>query len=174
MVIIDDLENIEFQNLASKDHLTGLYNRSKLDEKLEYQLKNVKRTNRVFGLILVDIDFFKFVNDEHGHQVGDEVLCEFASLLTRTLREIDFIGRWGGEEFLIIVEDATQDSLQSFAEKLRESVALNIFPVIIHKTASFGITLYQEQDTPSSLIARVDAALYEAKHQERNRVYFLS
>lgn len=171
-------EEIEYKNkqlreLASKDHLTGLYNRSKLDETLEYQLKHSKRSNTPFGLILIDIDFFKSVNDEYGHQAGDTILCEFSSLLTRYSRESDVVGRWGGEEFLIIVEDTDEKSIVVFAEKLRKMIELYHFSIVKHKTASFGATIYHPEDKPNSIVSRVDAALYEAKNTGRNKVYFL-
>jgi polar amino acid transport system substrate-binding protein len=148
-------EEIEFKNkqlreLASKDHLTGLYNRSKLDETLEYQFKHSKRSNTPFGLILIDIDFFKSVNDEHGHQAGDTILCEFSSLLTRYSRECDVVGRWGGEEFLIIVEDTDEKSIVVFAEKLRKTIELYQFSIVKHKTSSFGATIYHSEDKPNT------------------------
>lgn len=168
-----EYKNKQLRELASKDHLTGLYNRSKLDETLEYQLKHSKRSNTPFGLILIDIDFFKSVNDEHGHQAGDTILCEFSSLLTRYSRECDVVGRWGGEEFLIIVEDTDEKSIVVFAEKLRKTIELYQFSIVKHKTASFGATIYHPEDKPNSIVSRVDAALYEAKKSGRNKVYFL-
>ena len=163
-------KNEQLKDVASKDYLTGLYNRIKLDEVLKYQFNYSKRYDNIFGIILVDIDFFKDVNDVYGHQVGDTILCEFAYLLQDGSRETDTVARWGGEEFLIVVENITKESILLLAKKLRTSVETNKFTQINQKTASFGVTVYQENDTTASLISRADKALYEAKQSGRNKV----
>ena len=171
----EELENKNelLEKLAVTDTLTGLYNRSKLDEVLKYEFKRSKRYNSIFGVILIDIDFFKKVNDTHGHQVGDTVLCEFANLLQKTSRESDTVGRWGGEEFLIIVENIDQDGIVILAEKMRTMIDTFNFSVVKHKTASFGVSIYQTNDEVNTIIARADEALYKAKNGGRNRVEFL-
>lgn len=167
------LANEMLKKLASKDYLTGLHNRLKLDEALDYQLKHANRYGNIFGIIMIDIDFFKQVNDEHGHQAGDTILCEFADLLTKNSRETDIVGRWGGEEFLVIAENVNKDSLSVLAEKLRASIEKNAFPIIKKMTASFGTTMYQSDDKMHKLVARADEALYQAKKSGRNCVKFL-
>lgn len=164
--------NEQLKDVASKDYLTGLYNRIKLDEVLQYQFNYSKRYGNIFGIILIDIDFFKDVNDEYGHQVGDSVLCEFAELLRAGSRETDTVSRWGGEEFLIVVENIAKESILLLAEKLRTRIEMYRFSKVNHKTASFGVAVYTEDDTISTLVARVDQALYEAKNGGRNRVVF--
>jgi diguanylate cyclase (GGDEF)-like protein len=166
-------KNRQLEELVVRDHLTGLYNRTKLDEVLEYVYKRSKRYNTVFGVIMIDIDFFKKVNDTHGHQVGDTVLCEFANLLEENSRETDTVGRWGGEEFLIIVENIDKDAILKLAEKLRANVDAYEFSIVKHKTASFGVTIYRSEDEINKIVARADIALYKAKHNGRNRVEFL-
>ena len=166
-------KNRQLEELLVRDHLTGLYNRTKLDEVLEYEFKRSKRYNSVFGVIMIDIDFFKKVNDTHGHQAGDTVLIEFAKLLEENSRETDTVGRWGGEEFLIIVENIDQDSILMLAEKLRASIDAYEFSIVKHKTASFGVTIYRSEDEINKIVARADIALYKAKHNGRNRVEFL-
>lgn len=166
-------KNIQLKELASKDHLTGLYNRSKLDESLEYKTRYANRYGNSFGVIMIDIDFFKDVNDDYGHQVGDKILCEFSNLLTTYSRETDIIGRWGGEEFLIIAENIDQKNLIKLAQKLKNSVEKYIFSVVLHKTASFGCSVYNKKEKINQLIARADKALYSAKEKGRNRVEFL-
>jgi len=171
-------KEIEYTNgklkvLASTDYLTGLYNRSKLDEILESNFKRSKRHNCHFGLILIDIDLFKDVNDTYGHQVGDDILCEISNIFLHSSRETDVVGRWGGEEFLIIVENTNKKSLITFSEKLRRNVEKNTFSVVNNKTISLGVTLYSKGDTISDLISRVDSALYTSKHNGRNMVSYL-
>ena len=166
-------KNTQLEELVVRDHLTGLYNRTKLDEVLDHEVKRSKRYNTVFGVIMIDIDFFKKVNDTHGHQVGDTVLCEFASLIEENSRETDIVGRWGGEEFLIIVENIDKDAILKLAEKLRTYVDEYKFSIVKHKTASFGVSIYQTEDEINKIVARADIALYKAKHNGRNRVEFL-
>ncbi len=163
-------KNRQLEELVVRDRLTGLYNRTKLDEVLEYEFNRSKRYNTVFGVIMVDIDFFKKVNDTHGHQAGDTVLCEFANLLQDNSRETDTVGRWGGEEFLIVVENINKDAILMLAEKLRVSVDEYEFSIVKHKTASFGVSIYQTGDEINKIIARADLALYKAKSAGRNRV----
>ena len=166
-------KNKQLEVLATKDYLTGLYNRSKIDEALEYNIKRAKRYNDIFGVILIDIDYFKLVNDKHGHQVGDIVLQEFSTLLVQSSRETDTVGRWGGEEFLIIIENIDKESIINLAEKLRRTIELYEFSVIESNTASFGVSIYNPQDEINTLISRADTALYKAKNEGRNRVEFL-
>lgn len=166
-------KNRQLEELVVRDHLTGLYNRTKLDQVLDYEFNRAKRYETVFGVILVDIDFFKMVNDTHGHQVGDEVLCEFSTLLQNNSRDTDTVGRWGGEEFLIIVEDTNEDAIIKLAEKLRTSIMAYEFSVVKKKTASFGLSIYKTGDEINAIIARADEALYKAKKNGRNRVEFL-
>ena len=165
-------KNEQLKDLAAKDYLTGLYNRSKLDEALEFQIKHAKRYATTFGIIILDIDYFKVVNDKYGHQIGDSVLCEFSDLLLESSRETDMVGRWGGEEFLIIVENVNKENILKLAEKLRELVESHNFAVVKQKTASFGVTIYHENDKINELVTRADEALYEAKNSGRNLVKF--
>ena len=166
-------KNEQLRILASKDYLTELYNRSKLDEVINYQLKRAKRYENGFGLILLDIDFFKLVNDTHGHQVGDKVLCEFSTILSTFSRETDTIGRWGGEEFLLIIENVDKIAIVQLAEKLRAKIENNIFSVVNNATASLGVTIYCPDDSMNDMIKRVDNALYNSKNNGRNRVSYL-
>ena len=166
-------KNEQLKDAVSKDYLTGLYNRIKSDKVLEYQLNYAKRYNNLFGIILIDIDFFKDVNDTYGHQVGDKVLCEFADILQNSSRETDTVARWGGEEFLIIAKNITKESVLALAEKLRVNIESHKFAKINHKTASFGVSIYNENDTINKIISRVDEALYKSKHEGRNRVSFM-
>lgn len=163
-------KNKLLKELSIRDHLTQLYNRNKLDSVLAHEANVANRYGNSFGVIMIDIDFFKSVNDIYGHQMGDSVLREFTDILQSSSRKTDIIGRWGGEEFLIICCEANLDGTLTFAEKLKEKVAS--FPFIIgeQKTASFGVSTYKKNESIQSLIKRADDALYEAKKKGRNRV----
>ena len=159
--------------LAITDSLTGLYNRVKLDDAIQEELNKADRLGHPLGIVLLDIDYFKSVNDLHGHQVGDQVLIAMASLLKSSIRKTDTLGRWGGEEFLILCPGTDSGGLVKFTEMLRKNIDHHEFPVVTHKTASFGATLYQRGDTISLMIDRADKALYQAKANGRNRTEFL-
>ncbi|MET0085451.1 MAG: diguanylate cyclase [Sedimenticola sp.] len=163
-------KNRELEQLSVTDRLTGLFNRRKLDESLEFEMKRTRRSRHQFGLILLDIDHFKSVNDTFGHQVGDQVLVDIANILLAQTRSIDYVGRWGGEEFLIISPRADKDGLKILAEKLRREIEEHSFPEVGHKSASFGVAMYNYGDTIASVIAQADTALYQAKNSGRNRV----
>ncbi|WP_324172798.1 diguanylate cyclase [Sulfurimonas sp.] len=158
------------EKLSKKDKLTNLYNRSKLDEVLQYEYEAAKRYDKNLSLIFIDIDYFKLVNDSCGHLVGDEVLVQFANLLKNNLRKSDLIGRWGGEEFIIICSNSNILDATQLAEKLRILIENFNFNMVKKKTASFGVTAYRKGDSIKSLLNRVDRALYMAKKLGRNRV----
>lgn len=162
--------NRELERLAVTDRLTGLFNRVKLDEAFEANVQRSKRFKQPFSVILLDIDHFKAVNDNHGHQAGDKVLVEVARLLRDNVRETDIAGRWGGEEFLVICEQTDAAGVVQAAENLRLKFQNHRFPVVPHKTASLGVTTYRDGDSVNDLVARADEALYQAKNNGRNRV----
>jgi len=163
-------KNRELERLATFDQLTGLVNRAKLDEVLRAELIRSNRYGNSLGLILVDIDHFKAVNDTHGHQVGDQVLQLFAEQLKNGVRDADVPGRWGGEEFLIICPESDQHGVMTLAQSLRERVQAHEVEGVGKKTASFGVTVFEKEDTIETLISRADKALYLAKAAGRDRV----
>lgn len=165
-------KNLALERLSVTDKLTGLFNRLKLDQILDQQLTRSQRYHTSFALILLDIDKFKAVNDLFGHQAGDQVLVAIAQILQQTSRASDIVGRWGGEEFLIVAPETEKQGALVLAEKLRQTVAQYDFPVVGHKTASFGVTVYCHGDSVGAMMARVDAALYRAKDNGRDRVEF--
>lgn len=162
--------NRKLEKLSITDRLTGLYNRLKLDEVLESEIARAPRSGQLFSVILIDIDHFKLVNDRHGHQTGDHVLVDVAKLLRTGTRATDFIGRWGGEEFLIVCPHTDTIGASRLAENLRQTIQDHHFPVVEHKTASFGVASYRQNDTVTEIVSRADAALYAAKEAGRNRV----
>ena len=163
-------ENKKLQRYATTDSLTQLPNRFQIDEILKLEDKSFQRYKDSFSVILVDIDFFKKVNDIYGHNVGDMVLIEFANILKRHTRSSDIVGRWGGEEFLIICPKTNLEGAVLHAELLRSAVEKHTFEKVAKQTASFGVAEYTEGDILESLFIRVDKALYEAKRNGRNQV----
>jgi len=164
------LKNEELQCLAQTDRLTGLYNRVKLDETLSIECQRVQRYGHGVAVLLLDVDHFKKVNDVHGHQAGDSVLVALARLLREHTRTVDVVGRWGGEEFLVVAPGTDLEGARELADKLLRHIGSHVFPVVGRCTASFGGAICQPGETPSSLLGRADQALYRAKALGRNRV----
>lgn len=158
------------EKIAVTDRLTGLYNRTKLDEVFASELARVERCGESVAIILADIDQFKSVNDTYGHQVGDSVLGEFAAILRKWTRETDTTGRWGGEEFLVICSHVDLHGARILAERIRAAVAGHSFLVVGQRTCSFGVASYRPGDTAETMVKRADEALYEAKQNGRDRV----
>lgn len=162
--------NRELARLSVTDRLTGIYNRMKLDEALAAEIQRCRRYDQALAIVLLDIDHFKRINDTYGHQAGDRALIDIARLLSEGSRETDVVGRWGGEEFMIVLPHTDLAGAGRLAEKMRTTIAAHEFSGIGQQTASFGVAAYRIDDQPNDLVARADAALYEAKHAGRNRV----
>ena len=163
--------------LAVIDELTGLYNRRYFERHLSLMLAKAREQDRDMAVMLLDMDFFKAVNDTHGHDVGDAVLREFAMRLRRNIRGVDLACRFGGEEFVVLMPDTEFRQAQGVAERVRMAVAERDFDVGtargLELTVSVGVALNESAfDTPESLLKRADVALYRAKHEGRNRVVF--
>lgn len=159
--------------ISIKDDLTGMHNRRYFNERLGDELERVNRYPKTpLSLIMLDIDFFKQVNDTHGHQFGDSVLIWFAGFLSATLRKSDVVARYGGEEFAILLINTDQDQALEVAEDLRQQIeSLSRAATGTAITASFGVATFGEKATSiDSLIGKADKALYAAKAQGRNRV----
>lgn len=139
---------------------------------LEDEINRVQRYQTALSLIILDIDYFKSVNDTFGHQVGDSVLIEMSNILQENLRNTDLLGRWGGEEFLIICPHTDINGTKELAEHLRLKIEKYDFKVIGHKTSSFGVTSFKAGDTIESLLKRADDNLYKAKENGRNQVVY--
>lgn len=163
-------EKSVLQKLSSRDSLTGLFNRFKLEESFEYEQKQSRRYNTELSIILMDIDDFKSVNDTYGHNVGDIFLKEIAEILKKSFRDVDTVGRWGGEEFLILLPKTNLADSQQIAEEVRKKIELYPFREIGNKTASFGVATLSNNESLSNLLNRADKALYLAKENGRNRV----
>lgn len=158
------------RQLATTDPLTGIANRRQLDATLDFELKRAERYRSPLALVLFDIDHFKAVNDRHGHQAGDRVLTDLATLVSGNVRASDLFARWGGEEFAILAPNCELAIAQQLAEKLRTLIEGFSFPVVGKVTCSFGITAFHPGESIKDLVGRTDQALYLAKSSGRNRV----
>lgn len=160
---------------ASHDPLTGLYNRRTIVSLLEREAARCVREGTELSVILVDIDRFKSINDTYGHAAGDQVLLETAGRMQSALRAHDFLGRYGGEEFLVVLPSCGLKDSQEVAERLRESVArspISVDDITVKVTASFGATSAGFAENTGAMLQRADVALYEAKNGGRNMVKF--
>jgi len=164
-----DLE-ARLNELATTDELTGLFNRRHATEVLRLEIDKTRRTGGSLGLILLDIDHFKQVNDRYGHDAGDKVLADVAALLRSRLRKTDFAARWGGEEFAIIMPATDREGGRKFAAELLERMQEIRTPDDNGVSASFGVVDYRGDESPSELVKRADRLMYKAKHEGRARV----
>lgn len=168
-------DNEKLNELAITDNLTSIYNRRFIDNILNQRfLELEKNSNKELSIIFIDIDDFKQINDKEGHLTGDQILIEFAQKLKALIRANDILGRWGGEEFIIISDRTDLEAAKSIAEKLRQGIEDTKFTKIGKLTASFGISSYEENDSVNNLIQKADYSLYKAKEDGKNRVCFIN
>jgi len=159
--------------LANHDILTNIYNRQYFNEIVSLNIFNAMQSKQTSTLLMLDIDFFKRVNDNFGHQVGDDVLVQFSHIISSNIRTRDIFARWGGEEFVLLLMDTTQDAGFKVANSLREKIQKENFKIANTITCSIGLSEYIENDSIDSWLARVDEALYKAKNSGRNKVEVL-
>ncbi len=160
----------EFETRANYDALTHIFNRRRFLELLEHGISSAKRLNHELSIVFFDIDHFKKINDTYGHNTGDDVLRALASLVSATIRRTDIFARWGGEEFLVLLESTSIENAARMAEKLRKAIMEYEFPEVKQVTCSFGVTAYLPGEKGDTFISRADSALYRAKESGRNRV----
>mgnify|MGYP003920163267 CR=1 FL=1 len=159
-------KNLEY--LSFHDDLTALYNRHYFMSTLKTQFARLSREQSNSVIMMIDLDFFKKINDQHGHMTGDKVLKEFAAVLTAALRAGDIAARWGGEEFIVLLPEATKTQSLSFATRLMKAVEQQSFEADIQLTISIGMSQHKMDDSIESWIERADTALYQAKNEGRN------
>jgi diguanylate cyclase (GGDEF)-like protein len=163
----------ELHRLTEVDPLTGLLNRRGMIDRFDKEISRYTRQAGSLGLLLLDLDHFKHVNDTHGHAVGDLALCATANILQSTKRNYDHAGRWGGEEFLLLLPDCTEDDLLSIAERIRLSIQALKIDTGYNKlsfTVSIGAHYSSTPQTMHAMLHQVDKALYAAKNAGRNCV----
>jgi len=164
---ITDKKMVEY--LSITDNLTKIYNRRKIEYLLDYSIKQLPRDNNSLSVLLIDIDDFKLVNDTHGHEVGDDVLEKFSKIIKDSVRQNDLFGRWGGEEFVVVLPLTNQEGAFIVAEKIRTTLAQYKFPVVGIKTCSIGLYEIKIGDDIKNTISRADKAMYEAKKSGKNK-----
>jgi len=170
--------NMKFRELAIRDGLTGLYNRRHGEDKLTAEIDRAMKFSRKLSLLFIDLDHFKFFNDTHGHQAGDEVLHSLGRLMNDAARDSDTVARWGGEEFIIISPETDEQQACQLAESIRKQVAAFAFPhadeqPLGHVSLSVGVaTLSEGIDNAEELVGLADKAVYKAKESGRNRTVF--
>lgn len=165
-----EMRTEQLEKLATTDDLTQVYNRRKLYELAGYEIERSLRYKHPLSIIMIDIDNFKKINDNFGHDIGDQTLKKLTTLISNTIRATDIFGRIGGEEFILVLPDTNRKDAKEFAERLRASVEKEAFPMVEHMTISLGVTQCGEEDKINHLFKRVDIALYTAKNDGRNRV----
>lgn len=158
----------ELEKLAITDALTGVFNRNKMNQIVPEEIARAHRYASTFGFLMIDIDHFKKINDAFGHDIGDQVIKKIARLLSASIRDNDMLVRWGGEEFVIVALEVNSSNLESFSNKLRETIEEASFDVVGNVTISIGATLLMRDDTQDSILLRADQALYQAKDLGRN------
>jgi diguanylate cyclase (GGDEF)-like protein len=161
-------DNNELRRMALTDSLTGLSNRTHMNQILYKEYARFERHNQRFGIIMLDIDHFKRINDNFGHDIGDKVLKRLAQIFENSIRTSDFVARWGGEEFLICCTTIEERDLLPIAETIRQLTANTEFERVGQITASLGCAAIVKGETIGELIKRADVALYEAKNNGRN------
>ncbi len=166
---------VEIRKLAMTDSLTSLSNRHYMVEIASQSLIQAQRYYQPFSVLVCDLDHFKEINDEFGHDAGDEVLKHTSKLLSKYARKSDYVGRWGGEEFILFLPQTDMEGAYQLAERIRESLESSIIVFnnkVIKFTGSIGISSLEPSDTFETVISRADNALYKAKAEGRNRVHF--
>lgn len=160
----------ELAHLATHDHLTGTYNRLKIVEVMEQATQAAARYGEAFSVVLFDVDHFKLINDTYGHTAGDRVLKQLTASVEASLRETDHLGRWGGEEFIVVASHTPLAAAAQLAERIRVAVADTTFTDVDTVTVSLGVVAYSPGETIEQLEERADHFLYQAKQTGRNRV----
>jgi two-component system, cell cycle response regulator len=174
----DDLQgaNQKLYDLSQRDDLTGLFNMRSMYERIDHELRRAKRTNKSVSCVMMDMDYFKTVNDGHDHLFGSFVLKEVGALINKGIREVDFAARYGGDEFLVVLCDTDEEGTKVFTERLRKAVQNHFFTdgkdgMKLTISIGYAVSTIGGETTARDLVRIADHALYEAKEQGRNRVF---
>ena len=171
VLMATDKLRAELEHLATRDSLTNALTRRSMNDSIDQELQRCKRSQRSMALLVMDLDHFKAINDSHGHQTGDEVLVRFVGNVNKLLRQVDQLGRFGGEEFVALLPETSLEEAHLVAERIRAVAASQASESMPACTVSIGITANSlPDDTVGTLLARADAAMYRAKANGRNRV----
>lgn len=161
--------NAQLRLISQTDRLTGLYNRAALDELLNKEIERSVRYGRAFAVVIVDLDHFKMVNDKLGHLMGDRILVAFAEILKAATRKLDTVGRWGGEEFLVLCPETNAEQALVVADRICAAARSHAFETGWVHTVSAGVATLRAGESLDNLLRRADAALYRAKEEGRDR-----
>ncbi|WP_417552254.1 diguanylate cyclase [Marinomonas fungiae] len=163
-------KNTLLSTISHTDQLTSIANRRKMMEVLHTEVSNYQRGHRPFSVLMFDIDHFKRVNDTFGHEVGDQVLRRLAQVVKATIRDTDTLGRWGGEEFVIVCPNTDQNMALNIAEKVFSAIHSNNFPMQINVTVSLGLSEFTNNHSLESILVEIDRKMYRAKQLGRNQI----
>ena len=164
------LKQIQLENKSTHDKLTGAFNREYFESHKNLIINEYTKENHLLIFSILDIDFFKKVNDTYGHDIGDKVLKQFVQIIQNSSRNDDLVIRWGGEEFILLLKINSIDNAKKVLENIRKTIAQTSFEKVEHITCSIGATVYKENETIEDSFKRADKALYEAKNSGRNKV----
>jgi len=165
-----ETQRVRLESLATRDPLTGTENRRAMEEELLLAVESAARSGAAYAVVMLDLDFFKRINDQHGHDAGDRVLIAFADLVRHNTRKLDRLFRFGGEEFVLLLPGADPSALQRVTEQLRQRIAMELVGPGGPVTCSLGAAALLPGEGWPDWLARADAALYRAKQGGRNRV----
>ena len=164
--------NKRLKYLVNTDELTGAYNKRFMIKKVSEEIERCQRTKNAFSLIMLDVDDFKSINDTYGHNMGDSVLKKFVERIDSRIRKTDFLCRWGGDEFIVLLPDTDLDGAVELAQDIKEEFAANEFDTVGELTSSIGVSSYSEGDTLDTLIKKVDDLMYTSKKAGKSRVSY--
>ncbi len=174
---LEDVErrSIEFERQAITDDLTGIYNRRFVFSELEREIERAKRYNRPFSGMMIDVDDFKKINDQYGHPIGDRVLRTLAAVLKQSLRKVDVLGRYGGDEFLVVLPETKLEAVKRAARRIQKNLAdyeENVIGGLSHFTVSIGLFSSERlgESNPKEIIEKIDEALLKAKQAGKNKI----
>ncbi len=165
-----EIKNRTLLKLANTDHLTKINNRKSIEKCLKKELKRAERYNRQLSLIMLDVDDFKKINDTYGHSAGDKVLRQLSKIISSAIRDTDHFGRWGGEEFIIVLTETDLENAVILAKKIRMLLSTAEFEGCDKVTCSIGVTQYLHGDDYDTLINHADVAMYKAKNSGKDKV----
>ncbi|WP_345993008.1 sensor domain-containing diguanylate cyclase [Sulfurimonas sp. HSL-1716] len=163
-------KKLEFEKLATTDILTECYNRYSIMNQIEEEINRTKRKEEPLSIIMYDFDHFKQINDTFGHDAGDYVLKESTQVISQVIREIDKIGRYGGEEFLVLLPFSDLSDALEVAQRVKSAVASHRFKDVNQVTISLGVVEYSKDESLQNLLKRVDDKMYQSKHSGRNKI----
>lgn len=166
-----EIKNRSLSKLINTDHLTKVNNRKSIETILRKEFKRAKRYTHPLSLIILDIDDFKKINDNYGHNMGDKVLKEFAKIVSSAIRESDYLGRWGGEEFILVATETSLENAILLAEKIRKEVSEFSFSCACRVSCSIGVAQLEDQTNADVFVNHADLAMYEAKKNGKDKVF---